>query len=682
MRYNYVKKNLPSFAQTSAPFAVKKRCAKISVLLIFFCAISVSAFCQREQLSEKITQIAEDLAGEEDDPEAVSIFIGRLHELAENPIKVNSSDESELSRLFFLSDFQVKALADYTRKSGKIVSAYELAAIPGFDRETVEMIVPFITLAIEFSDNSDSVRWNNLIISNLSVKSGSHDTSFLGSPLKAMTRYRFTAGRLSGGITMEKDPGEKILTGSPPMPDFFSFHLSYSGPGVIRKIIIGDFSARFGQGSNINTSTRLGMSLTSTGYMSARDEIKPYTSTEENRFFRGMAAGFSIKKIDLIMFLSKNYSDATLGSVSGSSADYVESLYSGGVHNTSSLLIKKDALLETVYGLSASYNFNNLKIGLSWSGTGHSLPFMVNNNDPETIFNFRGVFDNIVSVNYNSLVKNILLYGELSLNDQKKYAAIQGISLRPSDRLLIGFMYRIYNPGFITFYGNAPGTGSKTTNESGIMGTFSFEAAKHLFISGGCDIHSFPWLKYRCSAPSYGIKQEIKISFLPSEKLTIDASYFYRMSMLDISESSGVPHQDENTSRSFKISSRYSVSDNLYVGSRIDYKIIRPGVSKGFLLSEEINYSFRKIPVMLWARYCLFNTNDWSSRIYTYENDLLYSFSIPALSGEGSRNYLMLQWKVAKSIELRIKYGSNSIAGNLNKVMNTDELKMQIRIRF
>ena len=53
------------------------------------------------------------------DPEAVSTFIERLHELAENPVKINSSGEDEISRLFFLSDFQVKALADYAHSSGQ-----------------------------------------------------------------------------------------------------------------------------------------------------------------------------------------------------------------------------------------------------------------------------------------------------------------------------------------------------------------------------------------------------------------------------------------------------------------------------------------------------------------------------------------------------------------------------------
>ena len=107
---------------------------------------------------------------------------------------------------------------------------------------------------------------------------------------------------------------------------------------MIRRIVTGDYSARFGQGTNINTGIRTGLSLTAPGYMSARDEIKPYTSTDENNFFRGMAAEFSFKNLGMYLFYSNNYSDATLGSVIRLFERLIENFYLAGIHNTSSLL--------------------------------------------------------------------------------------------------------------------------------------------------------------------------------------------------------------------------------------------------------------------------------------------------------------------------------------------------------
>ncbi len=80
------------------------------------------------------------------------------------------------------------------------------------------------------------------------------------------------------------------------------------------------------------------------------------------------------------------------------------------------------------------------------------------------------------------------------------------------------------------------------------------------------------------------------------------------------------------------------------------------------LLLQDISYRFAKIPVSVWFRYSIFTTDSWDSRLYVYENDLLNSFSIPALSGEGSRSYIMIAWKANKFINLRIKYGITEMA--------------------
>jgi hypothetical protein len=76
----------------------------------------------------------------------------------------------------------------------------------------------------------------------------------------------------------------------------------------------------------------------------------------------------------------------------------------------------------------------------------------------------------------------------------------------------------------------------------------------------------------------------------------------------------------------------------------------------------------------------MFNTDDWDTRIYTYENDLLYSYSIPALYGRGSRNYLMADWRIRDKAEVRFKYGilSKPQAGNNNAY--SEEFRFQIRI--
>jgi hypothetical protein len=60
----------------------------------------------------------------------------------------------------------------------------------------------------------------------------------------------------------------------------------------------------------------------------------------------------------------------------------------------------------------------------------------------------------------------------------------------------------------------------------------------------------------------------------------------------------------------------------------------------------------------------------------------LYSFSIPALSGDGSRSYLMVKLDLGRIGEIRIKYGLTEITEKSRIESFNDELKVQFRVWF
>ena len=152
--------------------------------------------------------------------------------------------------------------------------------------------------------------------------------------------------------------------------------------------------------------------------------------------------------------------------------------------------------------------------------------------------------------------------------------------------------------------------------------------------------------------------------------------------MLDKQESIGITKQKEVISKSIKCSAKYSPSDGLTLATRFDYKDIDLSGSKGMLVLQDISYRFVRVPISLWFRYCIFNTADWDSRLYAWENDLINSFSIPALSRKGSRSYILAGWKIWEGAELRVKYGITTLVENREAVNNNEELKMQFRVRF
>lgn len=657
----------------------------ISLPLAIFLAFSSMAILQGQegQISDIINSIAEEMAENESESEEAGIIAERLYDLAENPVKLNQADENELSRLFFLSDFQIRSLADYIHSSGKIVSMFEIANIPGFDREVAEMMSPFTTLESGQVSNGDSSRIRNTLLINATVRSNNRSSTASGSPWKMLSKYKFTAGGFTGGITAEKDPGEKFLSGNPPLPDFFSGHLAWTGKGILRKIMVGDFNARFGQGTNINTGIRTGISLTSSGYLQGGDEIKPYTSADENNFFRGTAFQLQLKKTSVTFFWSINRIDASMSMSADSSLSQIVSFYKTGIHDSPSSLIKKDAVTETASAIAISHDFRNIRTGALWSCNRFTAAILNTGNDPQEIFEFEGSGNQMATVYYKSLFRRMILFGEFSYGSDRKKSIVQGLSFRPDDRLNINLLYRSYDPGFSSFHGKGPFSSSSGDNLNGIFGNFTFEAAKHLFISAGCDLRRYPWLRYRCSAPSTASSSELRIKYLPTGKLSLELLYSYRVSMQDRQEEiSGIKLQEEINSRSLRALIKYSLSETISLTNRLEYRKAEPGGSTGMLLLQDIKLSFRSVPVTVWIRYCIFNTDDWNSRIYTYENDLLRSFSIPALAGEGSRSYIMTAWKISKDADIRVKYGLTSLKSSNDYFTETNELKVQLRLWF
>ena len=69
---------------------------------------------------------------------------------------------------------------------------------------------------------------------------------------------------------------------------------------------------------------------------------------------------------------------------------------------------------------------------------------------------------------------------------------------------------------------------------------------------------------------------------------------------------------------------------------------IRPGVEH-----PRTFYVFR-----FSLRLQFFDARNWDNRIYCYEYDVLYAYSIPAVYGLGGRAFLCLRWQILPQLTL------------------------------
>jgi len=110
----------------------------------------------------------------------------------------------------------------------------------------------------------------------------------------------------------------------------------------------------------------------------------------------------------------------------------------------------------------------------------------------------------------------------------------------------------------------------------------------------------------------------------------------------------------------------------------------------GFLTFIDFIYKPLLKPYSAVFRVQYFETDGYNARLYAYENDVLYSYSIPVFFDKGYRYYLTLNYDISKRLSVWLRWvqtvyrdkdligsGLDEIAGN-----KRSEVKLQARYLF
>ena len=111
---------------------------------------------------------------------------------------------------------------------------------------------------------------------------------------------------------------------------------------------------------------------------------------------------------------------------------------------------------------------------------------------------------------------------------------------------------------------------------------------------------------------------------------------------------------------------------------------------KGFLTFFDIVYKplLKKYSGNMRLQY--FETEGYNSRIYAYENDVLFYYSIPGFFNKGYRYYLNLNYDLTSRISVWLKWSQTiynniaTIGSGLDEIQGSSksEIRTMIRINF
>lgn len=80
---------------------------------------------------------------------------------------------------------------------------------------------------------------------------------------------------------------------------------------------------------------------------------------------------------------------------------------------------------------------------------------------------------------------------------------------------------------------------------------------------------------------------------------------------------------------------------------------------------QDIKWTYKRF--QLYTRFALFDTPDYDTRLYAYENDVLYTVSVPAYYYTGNRIYGMLKVEINSYLDVWIRL-SQSFYKNKHRI--------------
>ncbi|MFO7575531.1 MAG: hypothetical protein R6W67_10300 [Bacteroidales bacterium] len=635
---------------------------------------------QEQRLLPVISKIVNEMA-EETGEENAELLTELLFDLAAEPVLINSGDSSEISRLFFLTPFQVSTLASYIRNTGPVVSLLELASLSGFNRETAELMVPFITLDIpSVATGGTGTRLYHRAVTTASVRFRDGTAEQLVNPFRNSLRYRMRTGSLTASLTAASDAGESPLWSG--RPDFITggFAVTGSGRGSsgtgIINFIAGDYSARFGMGLVVNSGYKPFLTLTGTSFMGQRDGFRLSSSVNENNYMRGAAVTSSAGSLRLSLFFSSRYRDARL-KTDTSGIVYADILSTPPVHGSLSGLAATGVLRETSSGVSLGLGKGNFRWALTACHTAFSREVREGGS---------GSFN--AGASYRMAMGKVSGAGELAISGNGSMATAHTFNIRFDDRLTGNLIYRNYSRSYYGHLSGGPGRNTLTGNEEGLMTRIMYEAARGFFIHAGADVYRFPWLKQRLAYPSHGYRAEVKARYENRDGFATELRIYGGETWKNKPGTAtatgpgtgGVP----SVMAARQTTMRLTMSGNPASAFRFSIHALYKSTGendRGSMLAGDAGFAPLRFPLSVWIRHALFTTGSFDSGLYLYENDMLYGFSIPVHHGEGSRTAIILNAEVGKNADMRIKYGiMRKYPAEGNPLQ--EELKMQFKFNF
>lgn len=193
----------------------------------------------------------------------------RYQSLAERPLELNLASRSQLLSTGFFTPFQVESILDYIRSSGDILSTAELAAVPGIGLQMAKDLEFFFVM------NSSGL-----------LGASKKGSLYADAQMRQSVRSGKWTSAMKASSTLDSRYSARLAVKNETLT---SASLSYSGR-TLSGLIVGSFSARFGQGLLMWSGFSLSGLSTVSSFSRNASGLAPCSTLSPESCFNGVAA--------------------------------------------------------------------------------------------------------------------------------------------------------------------------------------------------------------------------------------------------------------------------------------------------------------------------------------------------------------------------------------------------------
>jgi len=679
------------------------------ILLFLLGIYLIPAICIAQIPTTTIEQQLEAVTENYDDAEIQDdAFWQQLQQFIKTPLNLNIADEVSLKDLVILTPLQIQNLLSYRRLLGNFISIYELQAVPGWDIATIEKLRPYITVSEEanfiLTFGKRLSGGTNVLLARATqvlekskgylVPPSPATNYYLGSPQRYFIRYKYYfKNLLQFGVVADKDAGEEFFKGTQKQGfDFYSVHFFARNIGIIKALALGDFTVNMGQGLTQWQSLAFKKSSDVLNIKRQLTVLRPYNSAGEINFNRGAGITLAKKYLELTAFVSYRKVDANVVTdTSGGDEQFISSLQTSGLHRTESEVADKGMQRLFSYGGNLAFNKNGLHVGINAIRYYFKLP-VNKGDDPYNLYALSGNKAGNQSIDYSYTFRNLHFFGEAAADNHFNKAFINGLLMSVDAAVDLSFAYRNISSQYQSLYSNAFTESTYPNNEKGFYSGISIRPHPAWRVDAYADFYKFPWLHYQVDAPSVGADYLTQVIYKPNKQLEVYARYRWESKAKNYNPSGStispvLPKPKQN----FRAQINYRINTALFFRNRLElvwYDRDGGGKQNGFLSFVDFLYKpmLKKYSANIRLQY--FETDGYDSRIYAYENDVLFSYSIPVFYDKGYRYYFNLNYDFTRKLSCWFRWAQsiyknkNTVGSGLDEIEGNKKTEIKVQLQY